>query len=81
MKKIIFVAFVVSFSLMILTVNSNNLAAGPGLCYLCGSGSSCQQCPSQSGKDTWKDQKACEKKGCRVTGTSSCSTAVNVKKC
>lgn len=26
-------------------------------------------------------RKACRKKGCKITGTSSCSTAANVKKC
>ncbi len=81
MKKIILVAFAVSFSFMIFTLNSNNVTAGPGLCFLCGSGSSCQQCPSPSGKDTSNDRKACEKRGCKITGTASCSTAANVKKC
>lgn len=56
-------------------------SAGSSFCFLCGSGSSCQQCPSPSGKDTWDDRKKCEAKGCKVSGTTSCSTAVNVKKC
>ncbi len=53
------------------------------LCFLCGSGSSngCKQCKSRSGKDTQKDRKACKALGCKVSGTSSCSTAANVKVC
>lgn len=44
-------------------------------CLLCGSGSSngCQQCRG--------DRKSCEAKGCKVSGTGSCSTAANVKIC
>ncbi len=53
------------------------------LCFLCGSGSSngCKQCKSRSGKDTSKDRKICKKLGCKVSGTSSCSSAANVKVC
>ncbi|MCZ8156518.1 MAG: hypothetical protein O9264_10395 [Leptospira sp.] len=45
-------------------------------CLLCGSGSSngCQQCRGT-------DRKACEAKGCKISGTASCSTAANVKIC
>ncbi|XDD45534.1 hypothetical protein AB3N60_12565 [Leptospira sp. WS39.C2] len=45
-------------------------------CFLCGSGSTngCQQCRG-------KDRRACEDKGCKISGTSSCSTAANVKVC
>jgi len=52
-----------------------------GNCYLCGSSSSngCQQCPFD--KDTGDARKACEAKGCKITGTASCSTAANVKTC
>ena len=44
-------------------------------CFNCGSGSSggCQQCRG--------DRKHCEKSGCKITGTGSCSTAANVKVC
>lgn len=44
-------------------------------CLLCGSGSSngCQQCRG--------DRKSCEAKGCKISGTGSCSTAANVKIC
>jgi len=52
-----------------------------GGCYLCGSGSSngCQQCAYSS--DTGEARKACEAKGCKISGTASCSTAANVKVC
>lgn len=33
------------------------------------------------GGDTFPARKECEKKGCRITGTSSCSTASYVKVC
>lgn len=51
-------------------------------CYNCGSGSSggCQQCP-YGAKDTGDARKACEKRGCKISGTGSCSSAANVKKC
>lgn len=56
------------------------MLAAPALfaenCLLCGSGSTngCQQCRGT-------DRKACEARGCKVSGTASCSTAANVKIC
>lgn len=51
-------------------------------CYLCGSGSSngCQQC-RYHGSDSSEQRKKCEKVGCKVSGTASCSSAANVKVC
>ncbi|AFM12881.1 hypothetical protein [Turneriella parva] len=49
-------------------------------CVNCASGSSCQQC-RLGGKDTFDARKRCEKMGCKITGTGSCSTAANVKVC
>lgn len=51
-------------------------------CYLCGSGSTngCQQCRYGS-NDSGDARKACEKKGCKIEGTASCSTAANIKVC
>lgn len=51
-------------------------------CVNCGSGSTngCQQCRMPGG-DTFPARKECEKKGCKIVGTSSCSTASNVKVC
>ncbi len=58
-------------------------AAMADLCYSCSSGSKkgCKQCRSRSGKDTQKDRKICKDMGCKVSGTSSCSKAANVKVC
>jgi len=49
-------------------------------CYICASGSDCNYCRYGS-SDTSEARKACEKKGCRVTGTASCPTAANYKVC
>jgi hypothetical protein len=51
-------------------------------CYLCGSGSTngCQQC-RYGGSDTQAQRQACADKGCKVSGTASCSSAANVKVC
>jgi hypothetical protein len=66
------------FSLLtFLAVPAVSLADG---CYICNGGSACQQCRYGS-KDTQDARKACEKKGCKVGGTASCSTAANVKVC
>jgi hypothetical protein len=56
-------------------------AASEG-CYICKSGSDggCQQCAYGS-KDTQEARKACEKRGCKIGGTKSCSTASNAKTC
>jgi len=51
------------------------------LCFNCASGSSCQQCRARGGSDTQAARQACEKMGCKITGTGSCSTAANVKVC
>ena len=60
-------------------------AASADNCVLCGSGSSCQQCrledPKDGNKDTQAARKKCSDRGCKITGTGSCSTAANVKSC
>ncbi len=81
MKKIVVFASFVILSAFMISTSSMQVNAGSGFCYNCGSGSSCQQCESPSGKDTSADRKTCENRGCKITGTSSCSTAANVKKC
>ncbi len=50
-------------------------------CYNCASGSSCGNQCRYGSSDTFAARKACEKKGCKITGTSSCSRAANVKVC
>lgn len=52
------------------------LAAG---CYICTSGSPCQQC--RYGSDTQAERKRCRDAGCKIGGTKSCSTAANIKTC
>ena len=48
--------------------------AGEG-CYICGSGKQCKY----HGSDTFDQRKKCKSNGCKVSGTTSCSTAANVK--
>jgi hypothetical protein len=63
------------------TLVPSNAFASEG-CYICKSGSEggCQQC-SYGSKDTQEARKACEKRGCKIGGTKSCSTASNAKSC
>jgi hypothetical protein len=49
-------------------------------CYICTSGSPCQQC-RYTGSDTQAERKKCRDSGCKIGGTKSCSTAANVKTC
>ena len=49
-------------------------------CYNCGSGSPCNQC-RYGNDDTFDKRKVCQSNGCKITATSSCSTAANVKVC
>jgi len=79
MKKIILFSAAIIFSLSLIFINQ--IKADSGFCYMCSSGSSCQYCKSASGKDTSADRKACENKGCKISGTASCPTAANVKVC
>ena len=80
MKKIIIISAILLFSISLIVISSNT-KADSGFCYTCASGSSCQYCKSNSGKDTSADRKACEQRGCKITGTASCPTAANVKVC
>lgn len=50
-------------------------------CYICTGGSSCGEQCRYGGSDTGDARKACEKRGCKIGGTKSCSTAANVKTC
>ena len=80
MKKIILISAALAFATAMIIL-TNNSRADSGFCYMCASGSSCNYCRSSSGKDTSDDRKACEKKGCKITGTASCPTAANYKVC
>lgn len=71
-------ALTISLTLLgTLATATSALADG---CYNCGSGSPCNQC-RYGDKDTQDARKRCEKSGCKISGTSSCSTAANVKVC
>lgn len=63
-----------------LLVFSPTMLSADG-CYNCASGSSCGNQCRYGSSDTFAKRKECEKKGCKITGTSSCSTAANVKVC
>lgn len=65
----------VTISFMLMTVFASTALVAED-CFLCGNGSTngCEQCRG-------KDRKACEAKGCKISGTASCSTAANVKVC
>lgn len=63
---------------------SAGFAAAPAAladgCYICTSGSPCQQC-RYSGSDSQAERKKCRDSGCKIGGTKSCSTAANIKTC
>ncbi len=81
MKKIfLFTATVIAGALLALFITvepMQNAYASDG-CYNCGSGSKANQC-RYYGSDTYDQRKKCESMGCKITGTSSCSSAANVK--
>jgi hypothetical protein len=74
--------FVLSASLAFAAVLMPATAMAGDGCYICASGSTngCQQCRYGS-SDTQSARKDCEKKGCKIGGTTSCSSAANVKVC
>lgn len=77
-----FLVCVVLFVFVLVPFVSVSSARADG-CYICGSGSS-EQCKNycrHSGADTFAARKECEKRGCKVSGTASCPTAVNYKVC
>jgi len=71
-----------SFALASAVVVLPSTALARGGCYICqrGSEGGCQQC-SYGDKDNQDARKACEKRGCKIGGTKSCSDAGNVKSC
>jgi hypothetical protein len=81
MKKIFLVSAAIAAGFALALVLSfepvQNAYASSG-CYNCASGSSANQC-RYHGSDTSEQRKKCESMGCKITGTSSCSTAANVK--
>jgi hypothetical protein len=72
---------VAALALSVLAVPAAAFADG---CYTCGSGSQngCKECRyGDSKNETFAARRACENAGCKVSGTTSCSTASNVKVC
>ena len=55
-------------------------AAASG-CYICTRGSACGSYCRYSGRDTWDNRKKCRQAGCKIGGTASCPTGVNIKVC
>jgi len=80
MKKILFsISLLAAGVIMAFVVTTETLNASSAAgCYNCGSGSSANQC-RYYGSDNFDQRKKCESLGCKITGTSSCSTASNVK--
>ncbi len=79
MKKIVLsITLLAAGAIMTLVMSTGTLSADASGCYNCGSGSSANQC-RYYGSDTSEQRKKCESMGCKITGTSSCSTAANVK--
>ncbi|HNT12129.1 MAG TPA: hypothetical protein PKG59_14695 [Spirochaetota bacterium] len=80
MKTLLSFTFVLSCALLMVLAHVTTSDA-KNICFSCGAGSSCKMCPSPSGKDTAKDRKLCRERGCKVAGTTSCSTPSGVKIC
>lgn len=79
MKKILLsITLVACGAFLVFILSHESLSADASGCYNCGSGSSANQC-RYYGSDTSEQRKKCESMGCKITGTSSCSTAANVK--
>ncbi len=79
MKKLVLsISLLAAGVIMALVVTTENLSADASGCYNCSSSSSANQC-RYYGSDTYDQRKKCESLGCKITGTSSCSTAANVK--
>jgi hypothetical protein len=81
MFKLSTLAFVLGAALPAVALSAS--VARADSCYMCGGGSSdvCKNYCRYSGQDTFAARKECEKKGCKIGGTSSCPTAVNYKVC
>lgn len=71
-------AAALGFALTAFAVPSTAVADG---CYICQSGSSCGAQCRYGSSDTQAARKDCEKRGCKIGGTTSCSTAANIKVC
>ena len=78
MKKILLVLVSLAFAASVYTTFApNSVIGGSGNCILCSGGG---QCRCNDSSCSSNDTKECKKLGCKRSGTSSCSTAANVKK-
>ena len=50
-------------------------------CYICSSGSGCGQYCRYTGADNADNRKKCTTANCKIGGTASCPTGVNIKTC
>lgn len=50
-------------------------------CYICTSGSGCGQYCRYTGADNADNRKKCAAANCKIGGTASCPTGVNIKTC
>ncbi len=71
---------VLAVALSLLSIGFGGDVARADGCYLCYSGSACDQC-RYGAQDTQDARKACEARGCKIQGTTSCSSAANIKVC
>ena len=55
-------------------------AAADG-CFICNKDSACGQYCRYDGKDDGDSRKKCTAAGCKIGGTASCPTGVNIKTC
>ncbi|MGE0735962.1 MAG: hypothetical protein AB7G15_09500 [Alphaproteobacteria bacterium] len=69
--------------LVIVFAAGGSASARADGCYICTSGSSsyCKNQCAYRGKDTQENRKRCRDAGCKIGGTTSCSTAANIKVC
>lgn len=79
-KKVLIILVAAVFCITLFAVYHQTQAGG-NLCFMCSSGSSCNYCVSPSGSDSQKDREYCKKKGCKISGTTSCPSAANYKYC
>lgn len=74
-------AFILTIFSTLLMAPASPASARTGNCYICTSGSACGSYCRYAGKDTWNNRKKCRQAGCKIGGTASCPTGVNIKVC
>ena len=56
-------------------------AASADVCFICQRDSTCGQYCRDDGQDNADNRKKCTQAGCKIGGTASCPTGVNIKTC